>query len=116
MSVHQVGVEAPKVKLFKGEYLSPEQHRNLFGNIYRVYFNGELPDFLTSGDNVSNLMDFCLNVTNMGSRFCARGLSSDGAGLANIVLQNISGKSNLQIITTDEFADNLNNGWVDYTR
>ena len=98
------------------EYYSPIQNGRKHGIVYRQYFATSLPSDLTSGNNVSRLIDFSLLGHSGANRYMTRGISSDGTNMFYIVLIGISGNSNLLLTALGWFNGNVTNGWVDYTK
>ena len=98
------------------EYYSPIQNGRRHGIVYRQYFATSLPSDLTSGNNVSRLIDFSLLGHSGANRYMTRGISSDGTNIFYIVLLGISGNSNLLLTALGWFSGNVTSGWVDYTK
>lgn len=97
------------------EYYSPNQHGGIYGTVYRQYFNSSLPSDLSSGNNVSTLIDGLLYTTYGGThRDMHAGWSADGANFAELRLTGVSGNSNLEIAQGGGFT--VTNGWVDYAK
>lgn len=110
------GLQIPSGAVVDTEYLSPEQHGGIYGTVYRQYFNITLPADLTSGDNVSKLIDFMVNVDGSSNRNVIRGWADNGTNKAAVRLNGLSGNSNLSIILAGDYIGNLSTGWVDYTK
>lgn len=98
------------------EYYSPKQNGGAYGTVYRQYFTTALPADLTSGDNVSRIMDFMVVAHDGTDRYTARGLLGDGTDALGICLDGTSGNSNMTLITLGMFSGNVEFGWVDYTK
>ena len=98
------------------EFISPEQHGGIYGTIFRQYFNTSLPSDLTSGSNVSRLIDFTVVADTGVDRFTVSGWSSDGTNTVIIRLTGTSGNGNLILSSSGTFAGNIQFGWVDYTK
>lgn len=105
----------PETYLLNTEYVSPEQHGNLYGTVYRQYFNASLPAALTSGNNVAMLIDYAIRYVTSTNRGVVRGWSADGTNSAVITLTGTSGKGNLLLTLTGAFAAAWLS-WVDYTK
>lgn len=98
------------------EYLSPKENGGIYGTIYRQYFTTSLPSDLTSGNNVSRILDFTVVAHDGTDRYIARGLLGDGTDAIGIRLDGTSGNSNMTLIASGMFSGNVEFGWVDYTK
>lgn len=98
------------------EYYSPKQHGGTYGTIYRQYFTTSLPADLTSGDNVSRLIDYALFVHDSTDRYALRGWSDNGSASGQIKLLGTSGNNNLLLGLGGVFSGNIIDGWVEYTK
>lgn len=98
------------------EYYSPKQNGGIYGTIYRQYFTTSLPADLTSGDNVSRIVDFMVVGNDGTDRYISRGLVGDGTDALGIRLDGTSGNSNMTLVTLGMFSGNVEFGWVDYTK
>ncbi len=97
------------------EYYSPVQNGRKHGIVYRQYFATSLPSDLTSGNNVSNLVDYKLNVTGAGNRHVLNGYTNSSAPAESYLhLAGASGNSNLFLTVNAPFV--LVEGRVDYTK
>ena len=99
------------------ETISPNQHGGYYGTVYRTYFTTSLPAALTSGNNVSRILDFMAwaHLVSAGERYCIRGWASDGAG--NFFDIDLTGTTNTKgnmVMGVGGFV--LHDGWVDYTK
>lgn len=100
------------------EYYSPDQHGEIYGIVYRQYFGATLPSSLTSGSNVTKLLDFCVEFkfSGSGDRSIAHGSTpayGSGDSRIRIVLSGSSGAGNLSW-SNDTYVPLT--GWVDYTK
>lgn len=101
------------------EYLSPEQHGNIYGMIYRQYFNATLPSFLTTGLNVEKLIDYTIYADNsfpIAGSFLGKGFSEHALGAQSVyihLINPIGGGNNLTLANS---GFTVINGWVDYTK
>ena len=96
------------------EYISLNQDGGIYGTIYRQYFlNISLPTDLTSGNKVSNLVNYKIIVTGGGNRhvLSAYTFSTDEN---YIRLIGTSGNNNLLLVNGSVFT--FVEGWVDYTK
>lgn len=98
------------------EYLSPKKNGGIYGIIYRQYFTTSLPSDLTSGNNVSRILDFTVIGNDGTDRYIARGLLGDGTDTLGIRLDGVSGNSNMTLLAAGMFSGNVEFGWVDYTK
>lgn len=104
------------------EYYSPNQQGGIYGTIYRQYFNTSLPSYLTSGNNVSALIDYAIQFLSEGTNI--RGVAHGNTSATDtsdkrcsIWLTGATGSNNLQIdkeSTGDDYEPVR--GWVDYTK
>lgn len=104
------------------EYYSPVQQGRIYGIVYRQYFLTSLPGNLTSGNNVSALMDYIIQFVSEGTnvRNIAHGHTTAVEGSdkrCSIWLTGASGNNNL-IIDKEGTGDDYEpiRGWVDYTK
>jgi hypothetical protein len=97
------------------EYVSPNQHGGIYGTVYRTYFGATLPAALTAGNNVSNIIDSSMLVSNGSNRYRVDGWGSDGSSYAQIVLSTVTGKGNLTMAIGATFSAIIS-GFVDYTK
>lgn len=95
------------------EYFASDQRGGIHGTIYRQYFTTSLPSNLTSGDNVSRLIDHGIMVTDDINRYLFRGWADRGTACAAIYLTGASGYGNLVISSS---VLTLIEGWVEYTK
>ena len=99
------------------EYRSPNQHGGIYGTVYRQYFTTSLPSDLTSGNNVTGMIDYCIQFTyGADPRGVGHGNATAYGSSDNhmyIQLSGASGGGNLSINSTDYSAKR---GWVDYTK
>jgi len=99
------------------EYVSLNQHGNIYGMVYRTYFNAALPSYLTTGDYVSRIVDYAICFLGTTDRFLARGLTTHWAYGANklvyISLSGLSGNGNLSLVAR---GYTIIDGWVDYIK
>lgn len=96
------------------EYVSPCQLNNVYGKIYRTYFQNELPDYLTHGKNVSQLINYLINFKTDKSRHVTNGITAFGEHrYVNIALLGTSGKDCLNLNASKWHVEN---GWVDYVK
>ncbi len=98
------------------EYFSPKQNGGIYGTVYRQYFTTSLPADLTSGNNVSRIVDFMVVGHDGTDRYIARGLLGDGTDALGIRLGGMSGNSNATLIASGLFTGNVELGWIDYTK
>lgn len=98
------------------EYYSAQQNGGIYGTIYRQYFTTSLPADLTSGDNVSRIVDFMVVGNDGTDRYITRGFLGDGTDALGIRLDGTSGNSNMTLIALGMFSGNVQFGWVDYTK
>ena len=96
------------------EYMSPEQKSGIHGTIYRQFFTTSLPAGLTSGDNVSKLIDYGISYHDTTNRAVARGDANYGTPLARIQLSGTAGNGNLVLEAGTPWV--IIEGWVDYTK
>ncbi len=97
------------------EYYSPIQNGRKHGIVYRQYFTTSLPSDLTSGNNVSNLLDYKLMVTGAGNRHVLSAYTNSSSPAESYIhLGLTSGKSNLIITVGAPFTPV--EGYVDYTK
>ena len=97
------------------EYYSPVQNGRKHGIVYRQYFTTSLPSDLTSGNNVSNLVDYKLIVTGAGNRHVLNGyIYSSAPEESYLHLGGTSGNNNLFLLVSAPFT--LVEGCVDYTK
>ena len=97
------------------EYYSPIQNGRKDGIVYRQYFTTSLPSDLTSGNNVSNLVDYKLVVTGGGNRHILSGYTYTSAATESfLILTGTSGNNNLNLAMGALFT--LVEGYVDYTK
>lgn len=101
------------------EYLSPNQQGGIYGVVYRQYFTTSLPSSLTSGSNVTGLIDYSLQIKYTSSN---RGLghgnmtaygSSDNHAYIMLSGGTMGGSGNLSFSVTNY---SVKRGWVDYTK
>jgi hypothetical protein len=95
------------------EYVSPNQHGNIYGKVYRTYFTTTLPAYLTAGSSVSKIVDYTINFTNGTNRYVGRGETVSGSANVDMNLSGTTGKGNLSIGSA---SWTLTDGWVDYTK
>jgi hypothetical protein len=93
------------------EYYSPNQHGSIYGTIYRQYFTTSLPTSLTSGGNVTRVVDSLVTGTSGGVEYIGRGWANDGVSWLYVS----------RTVSTDNLVLNNQNftsisGWVDYTK
>lgn len=98
------------------EYQGPKQNGGIYGIVYRQYFTTSLPADLTTGNNVSRIVDFTVIGHDGTDRYTARGLLGDGTDALGIRLDGTSGNSNATLITLGLFTGNVQFGWIDYTK
>ena len=97
------------------EYYSPIQNGRKDGIVYRQYFTTSLPSDLTSGNNVSNLVDYRLNVLGAGNRHVLSAYTNSSAPAESYIhLAGLSGNNNLFLTVGAPFT--LVEGSVDYTK
>ena len=99
------------------EYYSPNQHGGIYGTIYRQYFPTTLPASLTSGNNVTGMIDYATQFKYTGTdRGVGHGNATAYGSSDNhiyIMLGGASGSGNLSLATT---GYTLQKGFVDYTK
>jgi len=99
------------------EYLSPNQHGNIYGMVCRTYFNTALPSYLTTGDYVSKIVDYSIYFKGTSDRHLGQGLTTHWAYGANklvyINLSELSGNGNLSLVAQ---GYTITDGWVDYIK
>jgi hypothetical protein len=95
------------------EYYSPNQRGGIDGIVYRQYFADTLPAALTSGDPVSKLIDYALEVDDATDRHLLRGWSDNGTISGIIKLSGTSGYGNLSLSAV---GVTVISGWVEYTK
>lgn len=98
------------------EYFSPEQHGVYHGIVYRQYFTDSLPSELTSGTNVSVLVDYKLYADDGTDRHIGHGSTVDGANILQIYQTGVAGNGNLVLQVEGLYLTNMIHGWVDYTK
>ena len=92
------------------EYYSPKQEGGIYGAVYRQYFTTTLPSYLTSGGNVTRLVDFSMR-THIGTLYYSIHGSYRGFATGEADIQDSS--NNLSLVLTTHVLDD---GWVDYTK
>ncbi len=104
-----------EIAMVGNEYFSPKQHGGIYGTVYRQYFTTTLPADLTSGNNVSKLLDYTIIALGGGNRHVLRGFASDGGSVESYIhLTGTSGNNNLLLVVTGVFSSP--EGWVEYTK
>ncbi|KKL54086.1 hypothetical protein LCGC14_2268930, partial [marine sediment metagenome] len=101
------------------EYYSPNQHGGIYGTVYRQYFLTSLPSDLTTGSNVSGLIDYAVQFTyaSTGSnRTVAHGVAVAFGSSDNHLRINLSGMSGNGNLSWDNTTYVPVQGWVDYTK
>ncbi len=95
------------------EYYSPNQHGGIYGTTYRQYFTTTLPSSLTSGNNVSKLVEYYISYHDGSNRLVARSYTAFLLAWVQIVLSGTSGNNNLTLSVS---GWTVIDGWVDYTK
>ncbi len=99
------------------EYESPKQQGGIYGTVYRQFFAATLPADLTSGNNVTGMIDYLIQFKYTGTdRGIGHGnATAYGAGDDHIyiMLSGASGAGNLSFAKTGYTSQK---GWVDYTK
>lgn len=98
------------------EYYSPNQHGGRYGTVYRMYFGSSLPSYLTSGNNVNEMVDsriYFYNTVSGRAIIHTRGYSAAGAHGISLGLSGTSGDGNLVLTISGDYV--VRYGWVDYT-
>lgn len=96
------------------EYICQKYCR--YETVYCQYFTTSLPASLTSGNNVSALVDYMLQFNNGVNRHITRGAFKDKDTVdqaAGIKLLGLTEKNNLELITLNL---TVTAGWVEYTK
>lgn len=94
------------------EYEAPDQCGGIYGTIYRQYFTTALPIDLTTGMNVSRLIDFAMVVTEGTNRYLFHGYGNRSEAWITIYLKGTTGKEDLR----SHPGITLQDGWVEYTK
>lgn len=95
------------------EYYSENQRGGIYGPVYMQFFTTALPSDLTSGDQVSRLIDYGLSVDNGANRHIFRGYTSDGIMSTILKLSGTEGNGNLSLTAV---GITIVSGWVEYTK
>ena len=94
------------------EYFASDQRGGIHGTIYRQYFTTALPSNLTTGMNVSRLIDFAMVVTEGTNRYLFHGYGNRAEAWVTIYLKGTTGKEDLRLHP----GITLQDGWVEYTK
>lgn len=100
------------------EYVSPDQYGGFYGTVYRTYFGTTLPSYLTTGDNISMVLDASIWVTNgINARKRASAFAFENvSNYVQLVIPSLGGKGNMSLGTSGFYANNILSGHVDYTK
>lgn len=98
------------------EYIRPNQEGGIHGIVYRQYFTDALPEGLTAGDNVSDLINFAIIYDDTANRSVARGNTDDGTQSAHIVLSGAVDGAAGNLTLAVGGTSVLHSGWVDYCK
>lgn len=116
VSNNPIEQKIPASAVVDTEYVSSEQHGGIYGKVFRQYFTTALPSSLTTGNTVSKLIDYHINMILVAdvARHIGQGWSDDGTDLVLIRLVGTSGNNNLTMASSAGMT--IENGWVDYTK
>ena len=99
------------------EYHAPSQYGGIYGAVYRQYFATSLPSDLTSGNNVSGLIDYSFQLQyTTSSRGLAHGNATAFGSSDNHIYIMLSGTSGLGNLSINNTGYTSQRGWADYTR
>ncbi len=99
------------------EYYSPNQQGGIYGTVYRQYFAASLPSSLTSGSNVTGMIDYLIQLKyTTSSRGLGHGNATAYGSSDNHIYIMLSGTTGAGNLSLNKDGYTSQKGWVDYTK